>query len=110
MRDRVTLQRRTTTNSGGAVVPSFANASPTRIQAAVESPTGQRLERLFGAQVTPVASHLVMLRAQSTITLGDRVIWHDGALDRTMEVVGLQRIGPMRRFHVLACEERDVSA
>lgn len=109
MRDRVTLQRRTTTNNGGAANVTFANASPTRIQASVESPTGQRLERLFGAQVTPVASHLVMLRAQSSITLGDRLVWHDGSLDRTMEVVGLQRIGPMRRYHVLACEERDVA-
>jgi transcription elongation GreA/GreB family factor len=109
MRERVTLKRRTTANSGGAAVVTFATVSPARVQASVESPTGSRLERLFGAQVVPIASHLVMVRAWDEVALGDQVVWHDGGTDRTLEIVGRQDVGPLRRFQVLACEERDVA-
>ena len=110
MRDRVTLQRRTTVNSGGAAVVTFATVAPARMPAAVESPTGERMERLFGSQVTPIATHVVLMRAWDAVALGDQLVWHDGATDRTLEIRGRQVLGgPMRRYLAVACEERDVA-
>jgi hypothetical protein len=110
MRDRVTLKRRTTTNSGGAAVVSFTTVTPARMPAAVESPTGERMERLFGSQVTPIATHVVLMREWDSVQLGDQLVWHDGSTDRTLEIRGRHVLGgPMRRYLAVACEERDAS-
>jgi head-tail adaptor len=109
LRDRVTLYGRTVTNSGGALVNTFTVTPPTRVPAQVESPTGERMERLFGSQVSPVATHIVTLRAWTAVDVGDRLVWHSVS-DRTLEIRGHAAVGgPMRRFLVLACEERDAA-
>lgn len=108
-RDRGTLMRRSTVNDGGAQVSTFTPVLPVRVPCQVESPTAARVERIFGGQVTPTATHLVTLRAWTTVRLSDQFIWHDAqaATNRTLDIVGRQPIGgPMRPYLVLACEER----
>lgn len=110
LRDRVTLYTRAVTNSGGALVNTFTAVAPTRVQAAVETPSAARMERQFGSQVAPVASHVVTLRAWTAVDVGDRLVWHDGGTDRTLEITGKAATGgPMRRWLSLACEERDLA-
>lgn len=110
LKDRGTLQRATPVNDGGSLVPTYATVNPSRVPCAVESPTGERVERLFGAQVTPIATHLVYLRKWDAVRLGDRFVWHDGATDRTLEIRGRQQLGGATKlYQVLACEERDVA-
>ncbi len=92
------------------MVSTFTEVAPIRVPCAIESPTGERMERLFGQQVTPIATHIVTVRAWDAVALGDQFVWHDGDTDRTLEIRGRQTVGgAMRRYMVLACEERDVA-
>lgn len=109
-RDRVTLQRRTSTNDGGAQTVTYTAVSPERVPASVLESAGQRMERVFGSQVTATATHLVTLRAWDAVRLSDRFVWHTRTGDRYLEITGKASAeGPMRRVLVLACEERDAA-
>lgn len=104
--ERVTVQTRTLTNTGGQPVPTWANAL-TRIPARVETTAGARVERVFGAQVQAETSHVVTLAAPSDdVALTSQVIWHSRHGDRTLAIVGKALAQDARRRELtLACQE-----
>lgn len=106
--ERVTVQARTLTNSGGTPVPAFATvAGLARVPAAVETTAGQRVERVFGLQVQGETTHVVTLAAPTDdVALTSQVVWHSRHGDRTLQIVGkaLQQ-DARRRLLTLACQE-----
>lgn len=104
--DRVSVQSRTLTNSGGTPVPTWTTTHA-RWPASVETSAGVRVERVFGAQVQGETTHVVTLPAPTDdVPLTSQVIWHSRHGDRTLAIVGkaLQQ-DARRRVLTLACQE-----
>lgn len=104
--DRVSVQTRTLTNSGGQPVEAWTTVLR-RVPAAVVTSAGARVERVFGAQVQGETTHVVTLPApEDDVPLSGQVVWHSRHGDRTLAVVGkaLEQ-DARRRVLVLACQE-----
>lgn len=103
--ERVSLQERTLTNSGGTPVEAFATTHG-RIPASVQT-SGGAIERVFGAQLQGEATYLVSMAApDADVSLSSRLIWHGRHGDRTLMILGkvLTQDARMRSL-VLACTE-----
>jgi SPP1 family predicted phage head-tail adaptor len=108
LRHRITLQVRTETQDPehGGMTDTWTNVR-SRLSALVAQLDGRELER--ARQIDPRIDITVTLRYWSAyrtqLTARHRVIWHDGAHDRTLEIVG----GPVETEHretlVLRCKE-----
>jgi hypothetical protein len=107
LRDRVTLKRRTSTNSGGVrKVTSLDTLAPARIPCQHASPSQAESERLFGQQIRQFEAHVFTLRDFPDASMADVAIWHEApGTDRELEIVGRHWIGRDRAWVVLACRE-----
>ena len=104
--ERVSVQTRTLTNSGGTPVTAWTTTLA-RLPAAVETSAGVRVERVFGAQVQGETTHVVTLPAPTEdVALTSQVIWHSRHGDRTLAIVGKAlRQDARARVVTLACAE-----
>lgn len=106
LRDRVTLQRPTVTNDGGAVTTAYTTLA-SRVPADVQTATASRAERLFGSQVTAVTSYVITLRSGLDVAMSDRVTWHHTSTSNVvMEITGIATQGTRKEITVLLCEVR----
>lgn len=103
--ERVSLQERTITNSGGTPVEAYATTHG-RIPASVQT-SGGAIERVFGSQVQGEASYLVTMAAPyEDVSLTSRLVWHGRHGDRTLAILGKVLTQDARsRSLVLACAE-----
>lgn len=104
--ERVSVQTRTLTNSGGTPVTAWTTTLR-RIPASVATSAGVRVERVFGAQVQGDTTHVVTMAAPTEdVALTAQVIWHSRHGDRTLAIVGkvLQQ-DARARVLTLACQE-----
>jgi head-tail adaptor len=106
--ERVTVQARSIVNNGGTPVPSYADVTGlVRVPASVQTTAGQRVERVFGAQVQSETTHTVSFAMPATdIALTSQIVWHSRHGDRTLQIVGkaVQQDARMRTV-TLACQE-----
>lgn len=107
MRYRVTLQSpgAPLSDGDGGYTETWADLV-TRMPAAIEPMSARSLERFTAQTVVAAATHLVTLRYVPGVTTRTRVVYHDGATDRTLAVTGYQDAMERHRWLFLACEER----
>lgn len=109
LRHRVTFQTATETSDGhGGVTEASATVGPVRMAAEIAPLDGRDLER--ARQIDPRAVHKLTVRywrSYATDLVGGRVsaIWHDGATDRTLEVVEPPREMVPRSMLEMVCRE-----
>jgi len=107
MTERVTVQARTLNASDTPIETWAAVPALTRIAASVETTSGARVERVFGAQLQAQTSHVVAFPMPAEdVALTSRVVWHSRWGDRTLAIVGKVQVQDARtRWLTLACEE-----
>lgn len=103
LRDRVTLQKLTESEDAyGDITEAWSDAVGYRIPAKVVE-KGAR-ERIEAQAVGNVATHHVYMRYRNDVTPDQRLIWHDGETDRTLNIKTVIEVKRREELDV-ECEE-----
>lgn len=105
LRHRISVQsvtRTADTTGGGGYSETWSTVPHGETWASVDPVSGSYAERVAGAKVAEVVTHIVRLRHLPNVTTDCRVLFGD----RVFDVRGVSNIGERDRELLLACEER----
>ena len=108
------LLHRVTLQQAGAPVPDGTGGYTeglttliSRAPAAIEPATAASLERLGANTISPMATHLVMLRYVPGVTTKTEAIFHDDGVDRALAITGVYDFEARHKVLELVCVETD---
>lgn len=105
MRDRVSILRPVEVSDGaGGATAGTATTVISRWSAQVSPLNGR--ERLESEQVQGQTMFRVRIRRKTGLSTRDYVVWHEGAGDRTLDIMAIVNSDEQRRFLTLDCIER----
>jgi SPP1 family predicted phage head-tail adaptor len=106
LRHRVTIQARADTSDGHAGFTEGVTTICARVPASIQPLMGLELERAM--QIDPRSTHHLTMRFRSDVKARHIVVFHDGATDRTFEIIGSPTdTDEMHREMTLLCKEQN---